>query len=671
MSIFRQKQSLPPLNYVFICLLFSILQIPLKGFSQKNKYSIVWQTIQTDESGKARFSFKDASYPTDFNGLPEYSILIEGHKSAVLSDQKYLACTSEENNILNSADLSSFPQEINAVAGISRKEKYTTIHIFPFRRSINGQFEKLTEFSLDLRDIPNAFSSAKTNAHVYAANSVLSTGKWMKIAVTDDGVYKVDYDFLTRNGFSSSELSLTGLQLFGNGGGMLPLQNSISRADDLTENAIEMVDADQSGTFNAGDYFLFYGEGPNRWAYNNIEKKYQHSKNYFSDSTFYFITANSSVTGKRITSTNANNSTTADRFASSFTDYAFHEEDDYNFIKSGRNWYGNPFDVTLSQNFDFSFPNLITGTAKIKSSVIARTSTKTSTNSKFNIFYNGTNILSHTISNVGTGYTDDFARASILPGTFNASGNDINLNYVFVPYNSSSTGWIDYIELNVTRALNFQGINLAFRDQDTINTASITRYSITSGSSGEKIWNVTDPTNAFEQKFDKSGNIATFTSSLAASGSSEYYMFSNAAIKSPQYSGKIVNQDLHSLAATDMIIVTHPDFLQESERLAQFRRDHDNLRVTVATTDQIFNEFSSGAQDAAAIRDFVKMFYDRANGTNDQPRYLLLMGDGSYDPKTRIGGNTNYITTFQSDNSISLINSYTSDDFYGMLDDNE
>ncbi|HOS47750.1 MAG TPA: type IX secretion system sortase PorU [Bacteroidia bacterium] len=671
MSIFRQKQSLPPLNYVFICLLFSILQIPLKGFSQKNKYSIVWQTIQTDESGKARFSFKDASYPTDFNGLPEYSILIEGHKSAALSDQKYLACTSEENNILNSADLSSFPQEINAVAGISRKEKYTTIHIFPFRRSINGQFEKLTEFSLDLRDIPNAFSSAKTNAHVYAANSVLSTGKWMKIAVTDDGVYKVDYDFLTRNGFSSSELSLTGLQLFGNGGGMLPLQNSISRADDLTENAIEMVDADQSGTFNAGDYFLFYGEGPNRWAYNNIEKKYQHSKNYFSDSTFYFITANSSVTGKRITSTNANNSTTADRFASSFTDYAFHEEDDYNFIKSGRNWYGNPFDVTLSQNFDFSFPNLITGTAKIKSSVIARTSTKTSTNSKFNIFYNGTNILSHTISNVGTGYTDDFARASILPGTFNASGNDINLNYVFVPYNSSSTGWIDYIELNVTRALNFQGINLAFRDQDTINTASITRYSITSGSSGEKIWNVTDPTNAFEQKFDKSGNIATFTSSLAASGSSEYYMFSNAAIKSPQYSGKIVNQDLHSLAATDMIIVTHPDFLQESERLAQFRRDHDNLRVTVATTDQIFNEFSSGAQDAAAIRDFVKMFYDRANGTNDQPRYLLLMGDGSYDPKTRIGGNTNYITTFQSDNSISLINSYTSDDFYGMLDDNE
>ena len=254
-----------------------------------------------DESGKARFSFENAAYPADFDGLPEYSMLVEGHKSAGLSNPKYVSCSSDEISILNSSSLTSFPAEVTALPGISRKEKFTSIHIFPFRKSSSGQFEKLVEFSLDLRDTPNALSSARINAHVYASNSVLSSGKWIKIAVTDDGIYKVDYDFLTRNGFTSSELSLTGLQLFGNGGGMLPLQNSIARADDLTENAIEMVDADQSGTFNAGDYFLFYGEGPNRWTYNNSEKKYLHSKNFFSDSTFYFITVSSSGNGKRIT----------------------------------------------------------------------------------------------------------------------------------------------------------------------------------------------------------------------------------------------------------------------------------------------------------------------------------------------------------------------------------
>lgn len=671
MSIFRPKQPLKSAHFLFICLLFSILQLPIKAFSQKNKYLIEWQTILVDETGKARFSFKNATYPTDFNGLPVFSTLIQGHKMGRLSDLKYVICGAEEASILASSNLDLQTDQITSTPGVSRKEKFTSISVFPFRKSATGQYEKLTEFSIDYTDAPNNNLSSKTTSHVYASNSVLATGKWIKIGVNDDGIYKVDYNFLTQNGFSSTELSLTGIQLFGNGGGMLPLQNSVSRADDLTENAIEMVDADQSGTFNAGDYFLFYGEGPNRWTYSNSEKKYVHSKSYFSDSTYYFITSSSTVNGKRISSANANNSLTADRFATSFTDYAFHEDDDYNFIKSGRNWYGNSFDVTLSQNFDFKFPNLINGPVKLKSSVIARTSTKTATSSKYNILYNNGNVLTQTLSNVGTSYTDDFARANTSSATFNASGSDINLNYVFVPYNSSSTGWIDFIELNVTRALTFQGVNLAFRDQDTLNSASTTRYSISSGSTGEKIWNVTDPTNVFDQKFDKNGSLSEFTTTLSASGNSEYYMFTNAALKTPQYSGKIVNQDLHSLAATDMIIVTHPDFLQESERLAQFRRDHDNLRVVVATTEQIFNEFSSGAQDVAAIRDFVKMFYDRANGTNDQPKYLLLMGDGSYDPKTRIGGNTNYITTFQSENSISLINSYTSDDFFGMLDDNE
>ncbi|MEN9331597.1 MAG: hypothetical protein RLZZ94_687, partial [Bacteroidota bacterium] len=88
------------------------------------------------------------------------------------------------------------------------------------------------------------------------------------------------------------------------------------------------------------------------------------------------------------------------------------------------------------------------------------------------------------------------------------------------------------------------------------------------------------------------------------------------------------------------------------------------MKVVVATTEEIFNEFSSGAQDVAAIRDFVKMFYDRSVTLGTPPKYVLLFGDGSYDPKNRIGGNTNYLTTFQSENSISLIGSYTSDDFF-------
>ena len=86
---------------------------------------------------------------------------------------------------------------------------------------------------------------------------------------------------------------------------------------------------------------------------------------------------------------------------------------------------------------------------------------------------------------------------------------------------------------------------------------------------------------------------------------------------------------------------------------------------------QIYNEFSSGAQDIVAIRDFVRMFYERATSVNDLPKYLLLFGDGSYDNKNRLTDNTNFIPTYQSVNSLSITGSLVSDDYYGLLDSTE
>jgi len=95
--------------------------------------------------------------------------------------------------------------------------------------------------------------------------------------------------------------------------------------------------------------------------------------------------------------------------------------------------------------------------------------------------------------------------------------------------------------------------------------------------------------------------------------------------------------------------------------------------VAVVTQQQVFNEFSSGTPDVSAIRNFMKMFYDRAGGTANSCRYLLLFGDGSYD--NRGSGdkkyNTNLILTYQSGESLSPTASYVSDDYYGLLDTDE
>jgi hypothetical protein len=639
--------------------------------AQEISIRLNWLEPQKVETGSLKLYFEGAIYPEFSNNLPHKSKRLDGLYNATLSKYTIERLSKEEFQALNSNFDISSDFKITVEHGISRKQPSTTIYILPIRKNATtGNFEKLVDYSLFLNPTSSNINQ-RSAPRIYAANSVLSTGKWAKISLAADGVYKVDYNFLINAGLDPSTFSLQSIKLFGNGGGMVPMPNSNLRADDLKENAIEVVDANNNGTFESGDYFLFYGQGPDRWQYKTSEKRYVHAKNLFSDSTYYFISTDLPGNGKRIASLSNQNGTPATLTINTFTDYIFAESDKNNFIKSGRNWYGDAFDVSLTQSFDFNFPNLVAGTAKLKSSVISRTSTATPATSRFNISYAGTPILTQTISNVGTSYTSDFANANVNSATFQANSPAITLNYTYVPFNSTATGWLDYIELNATRRLQFSGNQVIWRDLDTVNIASNRLYVIDNISSGLKIWNVTDPTSVGNQEAIKNGNSLSFQKNLGASEFNEYILFEKSNIKIPTFSNNVSNQDLHALTATDFIIVTHPDFVSEAERLAAFRRENDNLRVTVATTEQIYNEFSSGQQDISGIRDFVKMFYDRATTPADQPRYLLLFGDGSYDLKNRIGGNTNYVPTFQSENSISLINSYTCDDFFGMMDDNE
>jgi hypothetical protein len=152
----------------------------------------------------------------------------------------------------------------------------------------------------------------------------------------------------------------------------------------------------------------------------------------------------------------------------------------------------------------------------------------------------------------------------------------------------------------------------------------------------------------------------------------DFILFDATHYYTPRAIEKISNQDLHSSGFPDMIIVTHPDFRSEANRLATFHRDVDGLDVLVTEPQIIYNEFSSGMQDPTAIRDFVRMLYVRAGSDSTLfPHYLLLFGDGSYDMKNRLDGNTNFIPTYQTNNSLTPTGSFVSDDFFGLLDDGE
>jgi hypothetical protein len=164
-------------------------------------------------------------------------------------------------------------------------------------------------------------------------------------------------------------------------------------------------------------------------------------------------------------------------------------------------------------------------------------------------------------------------------------------------------------------------------------------------------------------------NIYTFSSNtdslkvFAAYDATNYLQVSNG--------GKLANQNLHALSNPDGFIITHPDFMEEANRLAEFHRKKDNLKIHVVSVLQIYNEFSGGTPDLCAVRDFLRVFYNRATTPAEMPKYVTLFGRASYDYKYRQNPNSNFIPTFESWESFGPTTSYCSDDFLGFLDDTE
>lgn len=642
-----------------------------QGLEEK-KESINWKPIIYSEDNRIKWTFDGAHFPDFFQGLPAVHKRLSGSFTQVeIKDPEF--AVAEKSEI---TDRASIGDDINirTSPAVGGTVSGTDIFILPYRiNPVSRQLERLISFRLEILKSTEKLSVRNMRTgQSFSDRSVLADGNWYKMAITGDGIYRIDRDFMIENGIISTneQVECSSIRLFGNGGGMLPTLNSAPRPDDLNECAIEVVDLDNNGLFNGSDYVLFAGQGPHRWTYRSAEKQYTHQKNLFSDSTFYFLTFSDAGLPRRIGNQSSLPPGPSDISVNSFTDFAFHEEDLKNFIKSGRGWFGESFDVNLTRSFTFDFPNLVPGTARLRSGVAARTSTSFSSSSRFLVTYNNSTVLTHTISNVGVSYTDDFARTSALSGSFQATGSPLTVTYIFQPYNASSTGWLDYISLNVTRLLALSGDELRFRDQDTSGngTSPVRNYRISNADAGLRLWSLKNHNEVKAQQFTLNGTLAEFNQTVDSASSVEYILFRDRAARTPFYSGRVSNQNLHGFPAAEYIIVTPAVFLQEAERLAEFRRQNDQLTAHVVTTESIYNEFSSGAQDIVAIRDFLRLLRERDTTGTAGPRYVLLFGDGSYDPKNRISGNTNYIPTFQSENSVSYLISYTSDDFFAMLD---
>ena len=543
---------------------------------------------------------------------------------------------------------------------LSRNTFYDLVKAPDFCKEIMGRF---TVIALSLICL---FATNVSAQRVYKTNSVLSSGIWSKVAVKESGIYKIDVPFLTTLGFNTSNISSGSIRLFGNGGNMLSEANADIPVDDLAENGIMVVDGGD-GIFNGNDYFLFYGAGPHRWIKDSLNKRFSHQKNLYSDSTYYFITIGGS--GKRITSLQVN--TPATLTINSFNERIFHELDTINLLSSGKEWLGEEFadapGKTLSRSFSVSIPNLfLSSPAILISNCVARS---INVPSRFDVRVNNQLVQQVNVPSTGAGLYDLFAQQSQQQSDILLSQESLQVNYTYLPGGFNSQGWLNFFEIHARRNL-VLGSNgqLPFRDWNSVGN-NICEFIISNATSNTQVWDITDPFSIVRMQGNFSVNEFRFVND--ALRLREYIVFNHTNALVPGNAGRIQNQDLHNSQQTEFLIVTNNLLLSQAERLAAFHRQR-NLKVTVVTADKVFNEFSSGMQDPAAIRDFVKMYFDKAgsNPTN-RPKYLLLFGDASFDYKSRITNNTNLVPAYQSKIFLDPLSTYTSDDFFGFLDHNE
>ncbi len=498
----------------------------------------------------------------------------------------------------------------------------------------------------------------------FAANSVLAEGSWYKIGITEAGIYKIDAQWLRDAGISTASLNPNHLRIYGNGAGMLPQPNASPRIDDLEENAILRVGA-QDAQFDAQDYILFYAQGPHEWKLENNESILKQQQNIYADTAYYYLNISNNP-GLEIAS---QASLTGATFTADYFDEAIHHEKDLqSIIQSGRVWYGETFGFQNVHDFRFDTQGLVPNSQiTLNAAVMARANQT----SNFQISTSTGQLIGEQSILPVSNQTYDF-KGRDAENTFQFSAsllsnpNQMDIRLTYLANGNNGTGYLNYLNINYQRALRLYGTQTVFQNLES-RQHSHSRFVVAGASTDTKVWDISNPLRPRLQESTVSGGQLSFTAATAGT-LRQFVLWQGADFPKPIRLHAVSRQNLHALTVPNLLIVTHPVFRAQAQRLADFRESHDGLSVAVVSTEEIYNEFSSGKRDLTAIRDFVRMLYQRDAQTL---KYLLLFGDASYDYKDRIAGNANWVPVYESRQSLHPIFSYSSDDYFGFLEDNE
>ena len=561
---------------------------------------------------------------------------------------EYEALSSKEAQVAERFDsLLSQSIDVETFVGIERGKGLLDISFIPIRRQ-GDKYEKLVSAQIVINATPigrkNAPRKAGESEERYAASSKLASGKWVKVSITEDGLYQFSRATLKKMGFGNPD----NVHLYGYGGHLLPeLIREGTHHDDLVEVPLYYN--------STTDSWLFWGNGLVHWTGDT------RVSNTYARQACYFLTEQDAPSKMETLASPTSQPAVAYNTTRAHTLY---EKDEASWYSLGRHLFdGENYANGNSHNYTI---NAIDPADHGKLTVVFTGSDPTTNNVSVSI--NGTAAGSFTLTPPGdyvyaTSSTRNFdlteqgTPASLKVNIRSDAGKKARLDYLAYNYDrritTATTGFVDFFS-NVSGPATF---NITGNNVKVIRTGSVgTKDALVEGTQEGNTYKV---------------NVENATQHFVA--------FNTAAtFPEPTTVGNVENQDLHSLDSLDMVIIipSSGKLLSEAQRLADAHLQYDSLRVGIVRADQVFNEFSSGTPDPTAFRLFMKMLYDKAKSGDVAPRYLLLFGDCAWDNRMlstawRNSNPDDYLLCYESENSFSDTKSYVMEDYFGLLDDGE
>jgi hypothetical protein len=424
-----------------------------------------------------------------------------------------------------------------------------------------------------------------------------------RIKVREDGMYKLTFAELQNAGIPVASIDPITFQLFNLG----------------KEIAILVSD----------DYLVFYGQG--------IKEKYTEDNIYWLT---YGKTAGLRMTTRDGTPANGQIPT------SYISTRHFEENIFYNSYNPGdenlERWL---WDYTYPPNrpgwtytFWLTAPEVVTSTLKV--AILGYLQNSINPDHHATISLNGTQ--------VGDVWWDGISwqipELEVPQGVLLAGNNTINITCPNDTGVGNDVVYIDWAEIEYYNTFRAEANELAFR----YDIAGTWKYQVDGFNNNQiVVFDVTNPNAVILIE-----NVAVAASALGYSAEFEdqnetfsmYWAMADTTYHSVQAIEADTGSDLGSTKnAADYLLITHKDFWVQASVLANTRDSH--MRVIQVDVQDIYDEFGYGITGVTPIHDFIA--YAFANWQSPAPSYVVLVGDGHYDPKNYKGyGRTNYIPAY-------------------------